>query len=76
MDLIPQDAEVKPGNTVATSGLGGNFPQALLIGQVTSVQGEPQDVFKTAEVKPAASLSRLENVLVLTSFKAARLTSP
>jgi len=76
MDLIPQDAEVEPGNTVATSGLGGNLPQALLIGQVTSVRGEPQDVFKTAEIKPAASLSRLENVLVLTSFRAARLMSP
>jgi rod shape-determining protein MreC len=76
MDLIPEDMEVEPGNVVATSGLGGNFPQALLIGQVASVRGEPQDVFKKAEVEPTASLSRLENVLVLTSFTAARLTSP
>jgi len=76
MDLIPQDAKVEPGNTVATSSLGGNFPQALLIGQVAAVQGESQDVFKKAEVEPAASLSRLENVLVLTSFVATRLTSP
>ena len=76
MDLIPQDTEVEPGNTVATSGLGGNFPQALLIGQVAAVRGEPQDVFKKAEVEPAASLSRLENVLVLTSFTATRLASP
>ncbi|UCH86903.1 MAG: rod shape-determining protein MreC [Dehalococcoidia bacterium] len=76
MDLIPQDAEVEPGNTVATSGLGGTFPQALLIGQVASVRGEPQDVFQKAEVEPAASLSRLENVLVLTSFMATHLASP
>jgi rod shape-determining protein MreC len=76
MDLIPQDAEVEPGNTVATSGLGGNFPQALLIGQVAAVRGEEQDLFKAAEVKPAASLSRLENVLVMTSFTAIRLESP
>jgi rod shape-determining protein MreC len=76
LDLIPRDAEVEPGDTVATSGLGGNFPQALLIGQVAAVRGEPQDMFKKAEVKPAASLSRLENVLVLTSFTAIRLVSP
>lgn len=76
MDLIPQDAEVEPGNTVATSALGGNFPQALLIGQVASVRGEPQDIFQKAEVEPAASLSRLENVLVLTSFTVTHLTSP
>jgi rod shape-determining protein MreC len=76
MDLIPQDAKVEAGNTVATSGLGGNLPQALLIGRVAAVRGEPQDVFKKAEVEPAASLSRLENVLVLTSFIATRLASP
>jgi len=76
MDLIPQEADVKAGNTVATSGLGGNFPEALLIGQVVAVKGEPQDIFKKAEVKPAASLSRLEHVLVLTSFRPVRLASP
>jgi len=76
LDLIPRDAEVEPGDTVATSGLGGNFPQALLIGQVAAVRGEPQDMFKKAEVEPAASLSGLENVLVLTSFIATRLVSP
>jgi rod shape-determining protein MreC len=76
LDLIPRDAEIEPGDTVATSGLGGNFPQALLIGQVAAVRGEPQDMFKKAEVEPAASLSGLENVLVLTSFIATRLVSP
>jgi cell shape-determining protein MreC len=40
------------------------------------VRGEQQDVFKKAEVEPAASLSRLENVLVLTSFAATHLVSP
>ncbi len=73
MELLPQEADVQPGSTVATSGLGGNFPNALLIGEVASVQGSPQDIFKKAEVKPAANLARLENVLVLTSFKPAQL---
>jgi len=73
MDLLPQDTEVQPGSTVATSGLGGNFPDALLIGEVVSVQGSPQDIFQKAEVRPAADLARLENVLVLISFQPARL---
>ena len=75
MELLPQEAEVQPGSTVATSGLGGNFPDALLIGEVVSVQGSPQDIFKKAEVEPAANLSRLESVLVLTSFEPPRLDS-
>ena len=74
MDLIPQDAEVELGSIVTTSGLGGSFPEALVIGRVTSVRGEPQDMFQEADVEPAANLSRLENVLVLTSFIPARLT--
>ena len=73
MELLPQDTEVQPGSTVATSGLGGNFPDALLIGEVVSVQGSPQDIFQKAEVEPAADLDRLETVLVLTSFEPARL---
>ena len=73
MELLPQDTEVKAGSTVATSGLGGNFPDALLIGEVVSVQGSPQDIFQKAEVRPAADLARLENVLVLISFQPARL---
>jgi len=73
MELLPQDTEVQPGSTVATSGLGGNFPDALLIGEVVSVQGSPQDIFQKAEVEPTADLSRLKSVLVLTSFQPARL---
>ena len=73
MELLPQETEVEPGSTVATSGLGGNFPDALLIGEVVSVQGSPQDIFQKAEVQPAADLARLENVLVLISFQPARL---
>lgn len=74
MNLIPQDAEVEPGSIVTTSGLGNNFPEALLIGRVTAVRGEPQDLFQKADVEPAANLSRLENVLVFTSFTPAHLT--
>src|SRR4030042_1835321 len=74
MELLPQEEVVQPGSTVATSGLGGNFPDALLIGEVVSVQGSPQDIFQKAEVEPAADLTRLETVLVLTSFQPARLT--
>lgn len=73
MELLPQEEEVLPGSTVATSGLGGNFPEALVIGEVVSVQGSPQDIFQKADVEPSADLTRLENVLVLTSFLPARL---
>lgn len=76
LDLLPPDAPVTEGSLVTTSGLGGNYPRALLIGSVNSVDERPAAPFKKATVEPAAKLSALEMVLVLTSFKPARLAGP
>jgi rod shape-determining protein MreC len=76
LELLPSDAEVAEGYLVTTSGLGGNYPRALLIGSVESVDAEPQAPFKKAIIEPSATLSSLETVLVLTSFRPARLEGP
>jgi rod shape-determining protein MreC len=76
LDLLPSDAPVKTGDLVVTSGLGGNFPRGLLLGSIRDVEERPQAPFKSATVEPAASLSGLDTVLVLISFKPARLTAP
>jgi len=68
MEFLEQGAEVKPGDTVLTSGLGGVYPPGLLIGRVAKVEGGPLDVFKRVQVEPAARLSSLESVAVLTGF--------
>lgn len=76
MEFVTQDATVKEGDTVLTSGLGGTYPQGLVIGRVTGVTGSPQEVFRQVQVQPLASLSRLENVLVMTSFVPNRIVAP
>ncbi len=76
LELLPSDSEVIEGSLVTTSGLGGNYPRALLIGSVESVEEQPQAPFKRAIIEPAAALSSLETVLVLTSFRPARLEGP
>jgi rod shape-determining protein MreC len=76
MDLIPSEAAMARGDLVVTSGHGGNYPRGLLLGTVNELDERPQAPFKSATVQPAADLSRLDTVLVLTSFKPARLTSP
>ena len=68
MEFVSQDATVKEGDTVVTSGLGGSYPPGLVIGKVTGVSGERQEFFRRVTVEPLASLSRLETVLVMTSF--------
>ncbi len=69
MEFVTQGAEVKPGDTVLTSGLGGSYPAGLLIGRVAKVEGGPLDVFKDVQVEPASRLSSLESVVVLTGFR-------
>jgi len=74
LDLLPPDTSLAEGSLVTTSGLGGNYPRELLIGSVQSVEQRPQSPFTKASVKPAANLSTLDTVLVLLSFKPARLS--
>ncbi len=69
MDRIPQNEQVSPGDIVLTSGLGGNFPSKLVIGQVTEVIQRDQDLFQTARIRPTVDFGKLETVLVITAFE-------
>ena len=68
MRYIPQGDTVLPGDVVLTSGLGGNFPKRLVIGQVASAEHRDVGMFQEARVVPAANLRDLEVVMVLLSF--------
>jgi rod shape-determining protein MreC len=72
---IPQPDTVSVGDTVFTSGLGGNFPRQILIGQITEVQRKDYDLYQTAAVQPTVDFDHLEVVLVLTGFEAVEETS-
>jgi rod shape-determining protein MreC len=74
LDFLPPDASLPEGSLVTTSGLGGNYPRELLIGSVEGVEQRPQSPFTKAMLKPAADISTLDTVLVLLSFKPARLS--
>jgi len=76
LDLLPSNAPIKTGDLVVTSGLGGNFPRGLLLGTISEVRERPQAPFKSATIEPAATLAGLDTVMVLISFKPARLTAP
>jgi rod shape-determining protein MreC len=65
MKYIPRDADVRPGDRVISSGMGGIFPKGLLIGTVVEVSPGPGDLYQEALVKPSADLARLEEVFIL-----------
>ncbi len=70
MTQIPIDATVNVGDIVLSSGLGGNLPRSLVVGQVTEVMRRDIDLFQSAQLRPAADFNRLELVLVITNFEA------
>jgi rod shape-determining protein MreC len=74
LDLIPQQAAVQTGNLVLTSGLGGNFPANILIGQITGVRQEPTALFQLASIQPVVDFFRLELVLVIINFQPVDIT--
>jgi rod shape-determining protein MreC len=57
--------EVAVGDVVVTSGLGGNFPKGLIIGDVKKVDKKGHGVFQYAELVPRVDLTQLEEVLVI-----------
>jgi rod shape-determining protein MreC len=61
--LAPQ-ADIAAGDSVVTSGMAGVFPKGLRIGSVTKVRRGGY-LLRNVEVRPAAALDRLEEVIVL-----------
>ena len=57
--------EVAVGDVVITSGLGGNFPKGLMVGEVKKVDKKGHGVFQYAELVPSVDMTRLEEVFVV-----------
>lgn len=64
---VPVDADVKEGDLIITSGIGGLFPKGLPLGTVSSVERASNDVYYTIVVQPVSSAESDEEVLVVTS---------
>jgi rod shape-determining protein MreC len=69
MRSIPQGDTISVGDTVFTSGLGGNFPRQILIGQIVEVERKDYELYQTAIVQPTVDFDHLEAVLVVTGFE-------
>ena len=64
-DFVLRQEEVKAGDRVVTSGMGGIFPKGLVVGYVGSVERQDFGLFQAIEVIPSVDFSHLEEVLVL-----------
>jgi len=64
LGFLTRNADLRPGQSVITSGLGGVFPKGIPIGQIVDVR-RVQGMYLEARVKLAVNMSALEEVWVL-----------
>lgn len=69
LQYLSQQAVVAPGDVVLTSGLGGTYPEGLILGTVSAVQRQDYEVLQKASLSPAVDFTRLEIVLIITDFQ-------
>ncbi|MEP7186902.1 MAG: rod shape-determining protein MreC [Rhodanobacter sp.] len=62
---IPLAADVKKGDTLLTSGLGGRFPRGFPVGEIVSAAPAATGMFLLAKALPAADIDRSQDVLLL-----------
>jgi rod shape-determining protein MreC len=62
---IPNNSDLRVGDLLVTSGLGGRFPQGYPVGRVTRVQRDSGKPFAEVEVAPSARLERNREVLLI-----------
>jgi rod shape-determining protein MreC len=64
-DLVPKEKEIKEGDLVVTTALGGIFPSGLLVGEIEKVFRSDVEAFQQAEIKPAFDIGELEILFVI-----------
>ncbi len=64
---LTADSRIKPGETVLTSGGDQVYPRGLPVGTIETIAPDPDhQPYTTIQLHPAANLSQLEEVLVIT----------
>lgn len=62
---IPKNADVRVGDLLVTSGMGGRFPRGYPVARVTGVRHDPDDPFTVVTAEPTARLDRSREVLLV-----------
>ena len=62
---IPLSSDIKAGDSIVTSGLGGRFPAGFPVGTVMALRPDDSRAFLVGDLRPAAQLDRGRDVLLL-----------
>lgn len=65
MPNVPLQADISPGDTIVTSGLGDRFPPGFPVGAVLRVERDSGETFAKVFLQPFAALDRGREVLLI-----------
>ena len=68
LDLIPKDQEIKEGDLIVTTSLGGIFPKEILVGRIQKILRSDIKPFQQALVSPFFDITKLETVFMITEY--------
>lgn len=62
---VPDTADLKIGDILVSSGLGGRFPYGYPVAEVSRIEHDPGQPFAIVEAKPLSKLDRARHILVV-----------
>jgi rod shape-determining protein MreC len=65
---LKNDVTLSVGDSVETSGIGGLFPEGLMVGRVREIKSESTGLSQYAVIEPAVNVDTLSTVLIITDF--------
>lgn len=67
LKYVPRWAELKKGDDIVSSGIGGFFPQSLPVATVAEAETKSGSLFQSVKVLPKVNISKIEQVLIITN---------
>ncbi|MEY4476233.1 MAG: rod shape-determining protein MreC [Pseudomonadota bacterium] len=65
LEHLPGNTDIRVGDVLVTSGLGGRFPEGYPVAVVSSVKVDSQRAYTVIQARPTADLQRLRYLLLL-----------
>lgn len=65
LEHLPNNTDIRVGDVLVTSGLGGRFPEGYPVAVVSSVKADTQRAYTIIQARPTAGLQRLRYLLLL-----------
>ena len=66
---VPDTADLRVGDVLVSSGLGGRFPAGYPVATITYIENDPGQPFAHIEAKPTSELDRCLHVLIITASR-------